>query len=235
VEPARVADFGNDLWTIEGPEVRDLGIIFPTRMTVARLSNGSLWVSSPVLVPFETLQQLTGLGPVRYLVAGTPRHVWRLHNWHALFPHAQLWAAPQRPLSLGQSDLPLTGTLGDAPHPDWATDFDQLAFRGNPLAEEIFFLHRRSRTLIIDDFIQHCPIVPGKPLRNMISRLEGISDAPGGVGLEIKLTFTNRTLARRSLAKLLSWDFDRLIIAHGDCIDANAKAFVEQAFSWLKG
>jgi Domain of unknown function (DUF4336) len=225
--------FGNDLWIIEGPEVRDFGITFPTRMSVARLSNGSLWVSSPVLVPFETLEHLTRLGPVRYLVAATPRHVWRLHTWHTLFPRAQLWSSRQAPLSSGQRHLPLTGVLGDAPHPDWADDFDQLAFKGNPLAEEIFFFHRPSRTLIVDDFIQHCPIVPGKPLRNLLSRLEGVAEAPGGVGLEIKLTFIDRKRARRSLAKLLSWDFDKLIIAHGDCMDAHARPFVEQAFSWL--
>jgi hypothetical protein len=211
-----------------------MGITFTTRMTVAKLSNGSLWVSSPVLAPFETLEYLRRLGPVRYLVAATPRHVWRLHDWHILFPQAELWASRLAPLSLGQSHVPLTGILGDFARPEWAVDFDQLAFRGNPFAEEIFFLHKPSRTLIVDDFIQHSPPVRGKPLRNMLSRLEGIAEAPGGVGLEIKLTFINRTLARRSLAKLLSWDFDKLIIAHGECVDADAKPFVEHAFSWLE-
>jgi hypothetical protein len=230
---SELREFGDNLWIVDGPEVRDFGIEFSTRMTVARLSNGVLWVSSPVLVPFETLDHLTTLGAIGYLVAGTPRHVWRLQSWHVLFPHAQLWASRRMPFSLGQSGVPLTGILGDAPHPDWAEDFDQLAFKGNPLAEEVFFLHRPSRTLIVDDFIQHSPTIPGKPLRNLVSRLEGIADAPGGVGLEIKLTFIDRKLARRSLRKLLSWDFDKLIIAHGDCIDAHAKRFVEQAFSWL--
>lgn len=43
----------------------------------------------------------------------------------------------------------------------------------------------------------------------------------------------HRDLARPSLEKLLSWDFDKLIIAHGACIETNAKAFVERAFQWL--
>ena len=41
-------------------------------------------------------------------------------------------------------------------------------------------------------------------------------------------------LARESLEKLLSWDFDKLIIAHGICIEKDAKPFVERAFRWLK-
>ena len=41
-------------------------------------------------------------------------------------------------------------------------------------------------------------------------------------------------LARESLEKLLSWDFDKLIIAHGICIEKDAKPFVERAFRWFK-
>jgi len=75
--------------------------------------------------------------------------------------------------------------------------------------------------------------VKGKPLRNALFKLEGVTAPHGGVGREIRLTFTKRDLARRSLEKLLSWDFDKLIIAHGDCIENDAKSFVEQAFRWL--
>jgi hypothetical protein len=35
---------------------------------------------------------------------------------------------------------------------------------------------------------------------------------------------------RRSLEKLVSWDFDKLIIAHGVGIKRNAKSFVESTF-----
>jgi 3-deoxy-D-arabino-heptulosonate 7-phosphate (DAHP) synthase len=51
--------------------------------------------------------------------------------------------------------------------------------------------------------------------------------------LDIKLSFIRRNLARQSLRKLLSWDFDKLIIAHGPCIEKDARAFVERAFRWL--
>ena len=50
---------------------------------------------------------------------------------------------------------------------------------------------------------------------------------------DIRMTFTNRNLARRSLERLLSWDFDKLIIAHGPCIEKDAKGFVHEAFHWL--
>lgn len=150
--------------------------------------------------------------------------------WHTLFPDAQLWAL----LTLKKGSLPLTGTLKDTEPRDWSPDLDQLAFQGNPLGEEVLFFHQASRTVIPGDFIQAHPKVQGKPLRNALFQLEGVARLMGGVGLDIRLSFTNRKLARRSLDTLLSWDFGKLIIAHGACIEKDAKPFVEQAFHWLR-
>ena len=225
--------FANNVWIVDGAPVRDFGVMFTTRMTVVKLSDGSLWVNSPVSVPFDTLKRITELGPVRYLVAATPRHVWRLEEWHTLFPEAQLWAPRTTPFTLKKGRLPFTGILGDEPPQGWANDLDQLAFKGNPLIEEVLFFHKESRTVILDDLIQIHPIVKGKPLRNALFKLAGVASPHGGVALDIRLSFTNRNLARRSLEKLLSWDFDKLIIAHGVCIEKDAKPFVERAFRWL--
>ena len=73
---------------MKGPEVRDMGELFPTRMTVVRLSDGAIWVNSPVPVSFADIGKIVSLGLVKYLVADTPRHVWRLEGWHTHFPEA---------------------------------------------------------------------------------------------------------------------------------------------------
>ncbi len=219
---------------MDGPNVRDFGFMFSTRMVIVRLSEGSLWVSSPVPVPTDTLQQITNLGSVRYLVAGTPRHVWRLEGWHKLFPEAELWASRKTPFTLKKGHLPLSGILGDTPDQAWAHDLDQLAFKGNPLIEEVIFFHKESRTVMLDDLIQVHVMTKGKVLRNALLRLLGVAAPNGGVPLDGRLSFTKRSLARHSLEKWLSWDFDKLIVGHGPCIETGGKAFVEQAFRWLR-
>ena len=218
---------------MEGPNVRDLGVVFTTHMVVTRLSDGSLWVDSPVSVSFDTLKRVTALGPVRYLVAATPRHIWRLAEWHAQFLDAQLWAAIPSPLTLKTRNLEFTGILTDTPPRAWADDFEQVPIRGNPLIEEVIFLHRKSRTVILDDLIQTHPAVTGRPLSNTLFKLAGVAYPQGGVPLDIRLSFIHRNLARQSLEKVLSWDFDKLVIAHGVCVQKDAKAFVERAFRWL--
>lgn len=230
---AEITEFAENLWIVDGPNVRDMGFPFTTRATVVKLSDGSLWVDSPVPVPPDLLERVTSLGPVRYLVAGTPRHVWRLNAWHDLFPAAELWAPKPTPFTLKKGALPLTGVLAGNPPPQWAADFDQVAFRGNPLTEEVIFFHRNSHTVILNDLIQiHAP-VPGHPFRNSLFRIEGVISPHGGVPLDIRLSFLHRNLARQSLKKLLSWDFDKLVIAHGPCIDTDARPFIERAFRWL--
>ena len=226
-------EFAKNVWVIDGPAVRDMGFMFTTRMTVVKLADGSVWVESPVFVPFETLTRITQWGQVRYLVAATPRHVWRLASGPTLFPEAQLWVARTTPFTLKKGHLPFTGILGDEPPQGWASDLDQLAFKGSPLIEEVLFFYKASHIVILDHPIQIHPIEKGRAFRNALLKLEGVASPHGGVGLDIKLLFTNRKLARQSLEKLLSWDFDKLIIAHGVCIEKDAKPFVERAFRWL--
>ena len=108
--------------------------------------------------------------------------------------------------------MPFAGVLGDLPPKGWADDFDQLVFRGNLFVDEVYFLHRKSRAVIFGDFIQNHPLAKGQSLRNALFKLAGVAWPQGGVPFDIRLSFTKRKLARRSLEKLLSWDFDKLIL-----------------------
>ncbi len=51
--------------------------------------------------------------------------------------------------------------------------------------------------------------------------------------LELLTPYMRNPGAREALAKLLSWDFDKVIVAHGACVEGDAKPFVETAFRWL--
>ena len=110
---------------------------------------------------------------------------------------------------------------------------EQLAFKGSFALREVVFFHKQSRTVILGDLIQANPMLKGRPIRNAVFRLAGAAYPKGGVGLDIRLSFRNRALARESLERLLSWDFERVIIAHGPCIKADAKLLVRNAFRWL--
>ena len=45
---ADLAAFAENIWIVDGPIVRDMDVIFTARMAVVKLSDGSLWVNSPI-------------------------------------------------------------------------------------------------------------------------------------------------------------------------------------------
>ncbi|WES66011.1 DUF4336 domain-containing protein [Microbacter sp. GSS18] len=209
-----------------------MGMPFTTRMSVVQLRDGSVWVSSPVPLPYEARTEVTSLGPVRYLVSPTPRHFWRLARWHMLFPDAELWSSPMTPFTLKRGDLPLTGVLGAGLPRSWAPELDHVVL-GSSVLQESAFLHAPSGTLLIEDAIQVHNPRPRHPISNTVFRLGGVMGPDGGVSRDLRLTFRPRTTARESVLHMLDWDFDTVVLAHGPIVTEKAKEFVARAFNWL--
>ena len=230
---AELRALGKDLFVVDGPVVRDMGITYNTRMTAVRLSDGSVWIASPVPVSFTTIAEITALGPVRHLVSPTPRHYWRLHAWHALFPDAQLWSSAVTAVTLRNGPLLKAEILGEPAPAAWAGDLDQAIVRGSALVSEVVFFHAASRTLLVEDLIQVHERRPGHPVRNALITVGGVAAPRGGVARDIRLSFRDRAAARQSLIKILEWDFDQLVVAHGPVITHAGRRTVEDAFSWL--
>ncbi|HHT12651.1 MAG TPA: hypothetical protein GX013_05730 [Propionibacterium sp.] len=102
----------------------------------------------------------------------------------------------------------------------------------SPGFEEVAFFHRPSRTLLLEDVLQSHGFHRGRPLVNGLIRVGGIAH-PGGVPRDIR-AITRRREARAWLEKVLSWDFGRVVMAHGPVVEDGARVLVERAFSWLR-
>src|SRR5581483_6003227 len=119
-------EFAQDVWIADGPVVHTFGFPFPTRMILVKLADGTVWINSPVVASREEMESIAHLGPVKYLVAPTPLHEWRLQDWTRVFPQAQVWVAPPVREHANLS----RGVLSDEPPAAWAQDLDQMVFRG---------------------------------------------------------------------------------------------------------
>jgi len=128
-------EFGPSLFSAEGPTVSFFGFPYPTRMAVARLSDGSVWVWSPVAVTRELEKEVQSIGPVRYIVSPNKIHHLFLHEWADRWPDARLYAPPG--LSRKRPDLHFYAELDDEPSSSWAAEIDQTVFRGSFAMEEL--------------------------------------------------------------------------------------------------
>jgi hypothetical protein len=223
-----------DLWVVEGAIVRFNGIAYPTRSVIARLPNDDLWVWSPIELTADLRTGVDRLGSVRHLVSPNKLHHLYLQDWKAAYPESQLWG-PQSTIRK-RSDLSFREALNDSPPAEWLPDIDQAWFRGSFAMDEIVFLHRPSSTAIVADLIQ---TFSDHFLREhwgswrFLARLDGLTQDQACAPLEWRLSFINRAPARRARDKVLRWNCQRVIVAHGERPRANGNAFLAKSFRWL--
>jgi hypothetical protein len=226
-----LTEIDRDIWIAEGPSVSFFGFPYPTRMTLVRLSDGGLWVCSPIELTDALAGEIKTLGPVQHLVSPNKIHHLFLGQWAQAWPEAKLWASPG--LARRRRDLSFDGELGDAAEPAWERDIDQLIFRGSFALEEVVFFHRASRSAIITDLVQKFDPATQRGWRGLLMRLDGLVGPEGSTPRELRLTFWNRRAAREALRKMLGWNPQRLIIAHGQWVGENGREALARSLSWI--
>jgi hypothetical protein len=205
---------------------------FPTRMTLARLPEGGLWVHSPIRLTDELADRVTALGPVAALVAPNSLHYWWLADWAARFPAADVFAAPGI-ARRAKRPLPPHRALSPQPPRLWSGTIDQQIVHGAVFEEAVFF-HRPSRTLVLTDLIENfeTPRVASPGLRWLL-RLGGAVDPDGKAPRDMQLNFLGRRRAlRAAVRRMIAWAPERVVLAHGRCYPADGVAELRRAFRW---
>jgi len=223
-----LCEVAENIWIAERPQ-RFYGLEVGTRMTVIRLADGSLLLHSPVALDPELRRELDSIGRVCFAVAPN-----RVHHLYAgkvaeAYPGARLWVAPG--LERKRPDLVYVGVLGDEAPAEWKDEVDQVFFRGRPYENEVVFLHRASRTLIMCDLAFNFGPRAAAPTRLLMRLLR--SYGRFGPSKLDPLLIRDRRAARQSLERILAWDFDRVVVAHGDVLESGGREALRQGYSWL--
>jgi hypothetical protein len=216
------------VWVKRVP-LRFFGVQMGTRMTIVRLRDGGLFVHSPTAADEETRRAVDELGPVRFVIAPNRLHHLWVAEWAAAYPQAELWGSPK--LLHKRSDIAWAGALRDAPEAGWAGEFDQAPFRGHDWLSEVVFCHRPSRTLIVADLLESTHAEDSLLLR-LLGRIGGNYERPT-LTRDQRLLVRNRVAARSSARKILSWDFERIVLAHGRLIERDGRRVFREGMRWL--
>ncbi|HEX8834574.1 MAG TPA: DUF4336 domain-containing protein [Abditibacteriaceae bacterium] len=213
-----------DLWTADS-SYRLAGIPFGARMTIVRLPDGSLLLHSPIgLEPFH--DDIAQLGTVKYIVAPNNHHYLHLDEAAKAFPDAAVFALP----SVAAKVQPNSENLDDLP--SWNGVLEHGRFGGSKFLVEEVFLHAPSRTLILTDLCFNLRVFP-TPMAVLVAKSLDIYKRFGPSRI-LRLAIRDRDAASASLAQILQWDFERVIVAHGNIVESDGKAQLAQAYSFLK-
>ena len=219
----------DDLWICAVP-YRAMGFPIGRQLVVVRLPSGKLWIQSPIPWTPALRAELAPLGEIHHVVAPNCYHDECLKEFQAEYPAATFHAAPG--LAGQRRDLRFAAEpLSDTPHPDWQGTLDQHLVKGMPSFNEVIFFHPASRSLIITDIAFNFG-------RDSAWLLKFVMMFNGGVGRFgptgfCKSQIKDRPAVRASLDTILSWDFDRIIVGHGQNVATDGKRIFRDAFAFL--
>jgi hypothetical protein len=221
-----------DIWVAEQP-LRYLGLSIGTRMTVIRVNNADLAVISPIQVSDLLISQLNQIGTVRYIIAPNLYHYLFASDFKTIYPDVTFWATPG--LELKKPDLPIDQVISENESNLWNSldyhfldGFRTLGLNGFDSLNECVFFHSASRTLILTDAAVYFD--DSFPWRTKLTAkvIGGYKDlAPS---LLERIATTEKEKVRRSIEKILCWDFDRVIMAHGSIVEQSGKAKLKTGY-----
>lgn len=226
-----------DIWIVDGPAVR-FGVgwfkfPFPARMTIVRLAGGNLFIHSPTPLTAELRGEVVKLGMPRWIIGPNRLHHTWIAEWKAAFPAAEVHVSPRLAEQAGRlfdfDVRPIDRTSGLP----WDAEIATLLVPGDYLTEVEFF-HPPSRTLILTDLIEN--FEPSK-LRSFMmrwmTRLGGVQDPDGQTPRDLRLTYATRKVqVRDAVERMIEWNPERVILAHGRWYDRDGTAELRRALRW---
>jgi Domain of unknown function (DUF4336) len=225
--PPMLNTIDEGLWTADAPH-SFYGLHLGTRMTVVKLKDGGILLHSPVLMTDTLRAEIDRLGPVRHIVCPNLFHHVYAGPWIAAYPGATVHAPAG--LAKKNPEISRPRDLAAAPPEGWEGDLVPVFIHGCVLRETLL-IHPRSRTLISSDLVENFETSDHLPTRIYL-KIAGVHGKIGWSRL-LRVLYRDHAAARASIDRLLSYDFDRVIVGHGRVIERGGRAAVRDAFTWL--
>jgi hypothetical protein len=231
----RLASYIPDqIWLCNYP-VRLAGTRFGARMTVIRLASGRILLHSPCDITEALAEEIATLGPVAHIVVPGNFHHLHATSAQAAFPDAKTWICPG--VQTRRPALRYDAVLGDVAPTEWFGEIDQVLVQGTRIMREVAMYHRASRTLILVDLIENfTDATPdtGASLKFLFKYVLRMWGHPRPAP-EYRMGWGDRAAAAQSLRRILAWDFQRIVLSHGDLIDHDAHEVAAEAWSGVLG
>jgi len=206
-----------NLWLLVYP-LKVLGADVRRNVTLIRLRTGQLVIHSTAPFTPGDVAAIRALGEPGWLLEGVLRHDTFARQGRAAFPEIP-YLAPE-----GFSEAVGFPTTPIVPAPaEWAGELLALEVQGAPDARETVLLHVPSRTLILTELLFN--FGDNEPLwTELLLRVAVGGEHHPGMSRPFRAGVKDETAFQTSMATILSWDFDRVIVGHGDVIDFDGQA-----------
>ena len=222
----------DQIWIYEYP-IRFGGMDLFSRTTIIKQNNCELIVHDPGSIDDSIKSEIDSLGVVKYIIAPGNYHHLFVTDFQEVYPNAETFLCPG--LERKRPDIKYDWILGNKPDARWKDTFEQILIQGTRYIWEVAFLHIPSKTLILvdllenigDDYQHNAGLLLQFWWKFIFRMWNNPKAAP-----EYQLGWGNKKIVKNGLNKILSWDAERVILAHGENIETNANSVLSEA--WKK-
>jgi hypothetical protein len=195
-------------------------------MTIVRVGDDGLILISPCPIDAALAAEIDALGTVRAVIAPNAFHYLYFVDVAERYPDAARFLAEGVAKKLGGGPCDSV-TLGAEPSPLWKAELEQCLIEGAPLSNEVVFYHGASRTLILTDLCFNFNPAPGG-WPGIFLRVMG---AHGRLATSRLMRFVlkDRAKTRVALERILSWDFEMIIVTHGSIVQKDGRRLFGEA------
>ncbi|CAK0783545.1 hypothetical protein CVIRNUC_006744 [Coccomyxa viridis] len=225
-------EVASNVWAADRPFLWN-GIDVGGRMAVLRLSDGSLWVHSPVNLDDDLAAALAELGEVKHIVTPNYEHTKYAQQWRERYPNAKSYGCPGLLEKMPEVCFDMeVGSSGREPE-EWLGEVQStwLSYEHNPFTRksffsEVVFLFKPAKVLITSDLFWN---YPG-------DRDVGFGTKAWKTGMDrIYLPFyrsfmiKDKGLYAEAVGRIFKeWDFDSILPCHGDYVARDGKRILQE-------
>ncbi|CAL5220530.1 g2563 [Coccomyxa viridis] len=221
----------DNVWAADRPFLWN-GIDVGGRMAVLRLSDGSIWVHSPVSLDDELAAALAEIGEVKHIVTPNFEHTKYAQQWKERYPNAKSYGCPGISQKMPEVSFEEVGTSGTDPE-EWLGEvqstwlsYEHNPFTRSPFFNEVVFYFKPARLLVTSDLFWNYP-----------------KDRDVGIGTKLWKTGMDRVylpfyrsfmvkdqgLYAEALGRIFKqWDFDSILPCHGDYVAQDGKRVLQE-------
>ncbi len=223
--PRQIAE---DLYCVEGWWKRSpMG----RRMTVMRVGGNKLAVHGAVRMSEQDMQRLDAIGRVSYVIAPNPFHASEAPWYADRYPEART-LVPAAMRRKQERRMRIDGTIEQGWPAERRGELEALVIDGLRLPETAYW-HARSKTLVVTDLVMNFGNDHFRGVLKLLMRINGIVGRFGPSRL-FRAAIKDKTVFRESLARVMRWDFDRIVMSHGRVLETGGKSGMARAFEFLE-
>jgi hypothetical protein len=206
-----------------------------------------------VALTSEVKDAVTALGGnLRYVIAPDMEHHMFLGPWHQAYPEAKVIGPEglqEKHAHTNNENVPFSYVFSPNDSkdmkidPEFDADFDYEYVYGHA-SKELVFNYKPEKTLIEADLMFNLPAREqysraGQPSTSglLTKLMNAVNNTAGQATWQKRFIWyaassKDRPAFNRSMATIEKWDFDKIIMCHGDVIESDGKGIFRKVFEW---